>query len=148
LENGRNVRIRRNNTTGVKGVYIARGRYQAAIRAGGKTLHLGSFFLNPSGLKAASETYAFAADLYFGDFAFIETSLGVSQEGVTLENYRSQRVQRVYKTGYRGVVIYKAKRYCARIHLAGRTRHLGYFPLTEEGFETAKKAYQLAELLS
>lgn len=43
LENHRNMKMSRANTTGVCGVHPHKGKYKAQIRANGKTRHLGTF---------------------------------------------------------------------------------------------------------
>lgn len=57
---------------------------------------------------------------------------------------RNKRVRVDSKTGERGVTITRC-RYCVGIAAAGVRYHLGYFPLTPEGFEAAKAARKLAE---
>lgn len=64
-ENARNARLRKDNTTGFKGVKRVNQRWYAQIRLGAKRIHLGSF-ATPEEAHAA---YAKAAARHFGDFA-------------------------------------------------------------------------------
>lgn len=64
-ENARNARLRKDNTTGFKGVKRVNRRWYAQIRLGAKRIHLGSF-ATPEEAHAA---YAKAAASHFGDFA-------------------------------------------------------------------------------
>lgn len=64
-ENMRNVKIRKNNSTGYKGVHIHQGKYRAGIRFNGKTHHLGLF---ATALEAAKAYDDKAIELH-GEFA-------------------------------------------------------------------------------
>lgn len=70
-EQARNRRVRSDSKTGRKGVTIYRNAYISQIFANGKAVVLGHFPLTPEGLEAASNIYDFAADLYFGEFAWL-----------------------------------------------------------------------------
>lgn len=65
--NSQNRSIGRDNTSGIKGVSwsIAAGKWQAQIRANGKTIHLGTFAQKSDAAKA----YALAAARHHGEFA-------------------------------------------------------------------------------
>ena len=69
-ENQWNVRLRRDNTSGVKGVTWDRqaGKWLVRIRVNGKRINLGHF----GDLDDAAAAYAEAALVYHGDFARIE----------------------------------------------------------------------------
>jgi hypothetical protein len=69
-ENLANQRVRKNSTTGVKGVHfhLKTGKYMARIGINGERKFLGEFDL----LKDATEAYATAAKAAFGDFARTE----------------------------------------------------------------------------
>lgn len=62
-----NTGAHRNNKTGYKGVFlvVSSGRYRAAIRVAGKTLHLGCFM----SAEMAHAAYAAAAREHRGEFA-------------------------------------------------------------------------------
>lgn len=64
-QNNRNVSLRKNNTSGFKGVIWHRGRWLAQIRVDLKNRHVGYF---KSKVKAA-RAYDQAALRYFGEFA-------------------------------------------------------------------------------
>lgn len=66
-QNTMNRRLRWDNASGVKGVYLHRpsGRYTAQIRVNGKLVFLG-YHANK---ELAAEAYKIAAVLYFGEFA-------------------------------------------------------------------------------
>lgn len=64
-DNARNARLRKDNTSGFKGVKRNGSRWNGQIRVGGKRLHLGSF-ATPEEAHAA---YRLAAVQHFGDFA-------------------------------------------------------------------------------
>lgn len=63
-QNAKNVCVRRNNTSGFKGVSIKRDRWLAQIQVNGKKKHLGYF----SSKEAAVTAYASAAEKLFGQF--------------------------------------------------------------------------------
>lgn len=65
LENNRNARKRKDNTSGYKGVDLHKGRWRARIRVDGKSVHLGYFATR----EDAKVAYDSAARLYFGEFA-------------------------------------------------------------------------------
>lgn len=67
IENQRNRPMRRNNTSGFKGVSFHRvtGKYQAQIRINGRVKGLGIYLT----AKEAHEVYCLAADLAYGEFA-------------------------------------------------------------------------------
>lgn len=67
LENGRNVRISKRNTSGYKGVSWHNGahKWRASITAHGSFIHLG-YFSDPS---EAAQAYDRAAQTYHGKFA-------------------------------------------------------------------------------
>lgn len=64
-DNARNARLRKDSTSGFKGVKRAGSRWYAQIRIKAKRLHLGSF-ATPEEAHAA---YCRAATQHFGDFA-------------------------------------------------------------------------------
>jgi len=66
-ENMRNRRMGKNNTTGLKGIYLDRNSnlWKATISVKGRTIHLGKF----SDKEAAHEAYASAAQKLHGEFA-------------------------------------------------------------------------------
>jgi len=66
-QNGRNSKLKRNNTTGYKGVnHIQKtGRFRAYIAPDRKQIHLGCFDTAMEAARAYNE----AASLYFGEFA-------------------------------------------------------------------------------
>lgn len=64
-DNARNARLRKDNTSGFKGVKRAGSRWYAQIRVNAKRLHLGSF-ATPEEAHAA---YCRAATQHFGAFA-------------------------------------------------------------------------------
>lgn len=68
-QNQANIGIRKNNTTGYKGVSYnkRRNNYMATIRVNGNKKYLGSY-TNP---KDAAVAYNLAAVKYFGEFAYI-----------------------------------------------------------------------------
>lgn len=68
LENNRNMRKPRTNTSGFKGVHLEAGRWSARIRFNGKKLHLGRFDTP----QEAFEAYKQAALRYHGEFACLE----------------------------------------------------------------------------
>lgn len=65
LENSRNARKRKDNTSGYKGVDLHKGRWRARIRVDGRSIHLGYFATR----EDARVAYDNAARLYFGEFA-------------------------------------------------------------------------------
>ena len=66
LQNNRNTRLRKNNTSGLKGVSKARGgRWAAHIKTDGKVRFLGNFLTK----EAAHARYLAEAKLHFGEFA-------------------------------------------------------------------------------
>lgn len=68
-QNGCNVRIKKNSTTGLKGVSPGvgnmKGKWRARIRTGGERLLLGHF----NTPEEAKRAYDAAAELYHGEFA-------------------------------------------------------------------------------
>jgi len=65
-ENNANARLRKDNTTGHKGVVAGwGGRFLARIQVAGKNRHLGTF----DTIEQAAEAYRKAAKEAFGDFA-------------------------------------------------------------------------------
>ncbi|MCZ4270939.1 HNH endonuclease [Maritalea porphyrae] len=66
FENARNTRLRKNNTSGFKGVYLARDKrmWCAGIKICGKKVHLGTFNTPEDAHKA----YCDAARKHFGEF--------------------------------------------------------------------------------
>ena len=155
-ENKRHQRRRLDNTTGCKGVSTDKGRCTCRIQIDGKRIYLGSFPLTAEGFKAASEMYNFAADLYFGEFAFLEEyqpeclDLGPLHNQKTNLKFgkpRPQCARANSKTGCKGIAIFKDKQYRVDLMVNGKAMYFGLFPLTEEGFEKAKAAHALAEFL-
>jgi hypothetical protein len=155
-DNKRNQRRRSDNTTGHKGVSTDRYSYTARIQVNGTRIYLGSFPKTPAGLKAASGVCQFAADLYFGEFAFLENhqverlNIGHLHNQKTNLNFGKPRPQCVRgdsKTGCKGVTIFKNKQYRVDVAVGGKRMYFGLYPLTEEGFQKAKAVRQLAEEL-
>jgi hypothetical protein len=66
-QNNANSRLRKDNTSGLKGVYFSqeRRRWVAQIGVNGRQTHLGRFATR----EAAHAAYTAAAHRYFGDFA-------------------------------------------------------------------------------
>ena len=64
-QNVKNQKVKKNNTTGVKGVCIMRGKYVARIKVNYKNHWLGSF----EKLEDAAKAYREAAIKYHGEFA-------------------------------------------------------------------------------
>lgn len=66
-ENLRNMRLRSDNRSGLKGAHYrpSRGKWQSSIRVGNRTIRLGSF----DSAEAAHAAYCEAAKKYFGEFA-------------------------------------------------------------------------------
>lgn len=64
-ENCSNVKLRKTNTTGVKGVSVRGGKFIARIGKGGKIYNLGTF----ASLGEATEVYNKAAEEMHGSFA-------------------------------------------------------------------------------
>jgi len=60
--NGRNLPMKKNNTTGCTGVVISHGKYQARIRFDGRHIHLGTF----SEFSDACAVRRKAEERYFG----------------------------------------------------------------------------------
>lgn len=67
MENMRNRKVGKNNTSGVKGVYWAKkdNRWRARIKLNGRFISLGHF----SDKKEAAKAYDDAAKQYYGEFA-------------------------------------------------------------------------------
>lgn len=65
-QNQRNKRRQRNNTSGVTGVILVRGRWQARISVANRSVHVGSF----GSKEAAVEARRAAERDIFGEFAF------------------------------------------------------------------------------
>lgn len=63
-QNVMNSKIRKDNKTGYKGVYLFKGKIKAHIRVGGKNVHLGTF----ETLEKASEAYENKAKEVFGKY--------------------------------------------------------------------------------
>jgi len=63
-ENSQNHRSRINNTSGVKGVYLRRGKWQAEIVLEGRKFVLGSF----TDINDAAKAYADASARLHGEF--------------------------------------------------------------------------------
>lgn len=63
-ENRANTAANRNNKTGVKGVYLHRGRYDASVRVRGKLIHVGCF----ATVEEARIAWEHAAKKYHGEF--------------------------------------------------------------------------------
>ena len=73
-ENGRNRKLSKNNTSGLKGVNAREaGKWQAMIKTSGRILHLGVF---DSKMEAAKAYDAAALRLY-GEFARTNAALGL-----------------------------------------------------------------------
>jgi hypothetical protein len=64
VQQNQNRPVQSRNKLGIKGVSFEGGRYRAKIRAGGKSIHLGSFTTE----QAAIEAYAAASRQYHGEF--------------------------------------------------------------------------------
>lgn len=142
VENCQNQKVRSDNKTGCKGVCVYKGRrYRSKISVKGVEKHLGYFHLTPEGLQAATDAYLFAADLYFGEFAF----LAIGTKGRQEEKCGQKRcLQKPNKTGCKGVGIHHGIKYRAKIWVNGKEKHLGYFPLTPDGLERASGVYNFA----
>lgn len=67
-ENGRNRRIHRNNTSGVKGVGRSGDKWIARIKFNYQHIHIGTF----STLEEAAQAYAHTAERLYGSFARTE----------------------------------------------------------------------------
>jgi hypothetical protein len=65
-ENMRNMKMKRTNSIGVKGVFFdrARNKYQARIKVGYKGIHLGRY----DTIEEAAAAYARASEKYHGEF--------------------------------------------------------------------------------
>ena len=117
------------NRTGFRGVYREGGRFQAQIRQGGQTHHLGSF----GSAEAAALAYARAAsgnaaaaaamEEVAVELTAAEAVATASEEGLTL-------VPGASKTGYRGVTRSRG-RFHAKIFQGGRRHYLGSFGTAE-----------------
>jgi hypothetical protein len=144
IQNCQNQQVRSDNTTGCKGVCVYKGRcYRAKISVNGVEYHLGYFDLTPAGLRAAKAAYDFAADFYFGEFAFLGPT-PVDFCGSESSQER-RRLQRPNKTGRRGVNVHHGIKYRSKIWVNGKVKHLGYFPLTSEGLKRAALVYEFAK---
>jgi hypothetical protein len=77
-ENGHNRRLKRNNSSGFKGVHWRRRDkvWQALLKIDGKLLHLGLFLTAEAGARA----YDKAALKYFGDYACLNFPGAVTNE--------------------------------------------------------------------
>lgn len=64
-QNMANVRIRKDNTSGFKGVYPNKGKWKAQIRVDGQAIYLGTY-ATPA---EAYAVYLAAAEKHFGEFA-------------------------------------------------------------------------------
>lgn len=64
-QNCNNVGMRPNNTSGIKGVGLFKGRWRARIKIDGKSIHLGVF----DDKQDAAAAFRSAATKYHGDFA-------------------------------------------------------------------------------
>jgi len=64
-QNNRNTKMRSNNTTGVKGVIVNRGKFMVRINIRGKSIYIGRY----DDLDDASQAYQIAATKYHGSFA-------------------------------------------------------------------------------
>ena len=108
------------NTTGFRGVYKMRNRFQAKITIGGKRQFIGAF----GTAKEAAEAYDQAAlqanfprsELNFSDTPKEEVSRIKKRK---IGNYKN-------KTGFNGVSKYGEK-FVAKISIDGEQKHLGYF---------------------
>lgn len=67
-QNMRNCKKHKNNTTGLKGVFLYKNRFRAQIGVDKKSVHLGIF----ETVQAAHAAYCAAAVHYFGEFARFE----------------------------------------------------------------------------
>lgn len=65
FQNNGNIRMKKKNRVGFKGVVLHQGRYKAQIGLNGGTKYLGMF----DTAAAANAAYAAAAKKYFGEFA-------------------------------------------------------------------------------
>lgn len=64
-ENGRNTKLRKDNTLGYKGIKICGNKWSAQIKIGHQYIHLGTF----NSINDAVHAYDNAAIKYFGEFA-------------------------------------------------------------------------------
>ena len=64
IENQRNAKIRIDNTTGFKGVFVCKGKYHAQIKINGSLKHIGRF----STAEEAHAAYCNVAKEKFGEF--------------------------------------------------------------------------------
>jgi len=59
---------------------------------------------------------------------------------------RNRRISKLNKTGVKGVSIYRDNKYMAGATVNGKKLHLGYFPRTPEGLQSAAEAIRIAKL--
>lgn len=78
-QNGLNARIRKDNTTGYKGIWQSGLRWAARIRCQGKRMHLGVF----SSPEAAARAYDKKALELFGEFARLNFPEGQATEKIS-----------------------------------------------------------------
>lgn len=68
-QNGANAGMWRNNTSGMKGIRLHRGKWLVRLCAQGREMYIGSY----ADVEAAKAAYRSAAEKHFGEFARVDT---------------------------------------------------------------------------
>ena len=133
LGNVANIGLRRNNTSGFKGVSFNRksGKWTAQVGIDGKNIYLGRF----SSMEEAAETYdSIVKDLY-GDFAWLNsehTSPKIEESWIAVSIQKPPFRAR-NKPGFKGVYYRKSrKKWRAELRVNKKQIHLGLFNTAEE----------------
>jgi hypothetical protein len=132
IDNSRNRRIGKNNTTGYVGVFYHNRKkvkkYQAKIMVNKKNISLGYYLT----AEAASEAYKNAAKLYFGDYYREPT-----------EYFHKTPYHEDGASKHKGFTFNKrSNKYVAKIQINGEVIYLGTFNNAED----AAQAYNIAIL--